>query len=170
MVGKVLLERLYYEPSTGEIRWKEKTNKFKGRPYKKSNKIATTGGKNGYLEVAVMVNYVKYRMYAHRFAFLFMGEDMPKQVDHIDHDRSNNKWSNLASADSLSNGKNMSKSKANTSGVTGVTWDKAKNRWLAQIYVDGKYSSLGIFVQFADAVNARKNAEVLYGFHENHGS
>ncbi len=63
----------------------------------------------------------------------------------------------------------MSKSKKNTSGVTGVTWDKSNNRWIAQIVIDGRHKKLGRFTDFSKAVDARKNAEVLYGFHKNHG-
>ena len=155
--GKFLLSKLFYEPTTGNIRWINNGN------------IATTKTKNGYLEVSAMENGIRYRMFAHRFAIMFMGKKLPEQVDHQDHDRTNNKWTNLKSSCKKHNAKNMSKTKANTSGVTGVVWDKRRNMWKAQIRFNEKVKFLGRFTDFSDAVNARKNAEVLYGYHENHG-
>lgn len=50
-------------------------------------------------------------------------------------------------------------SAANKSGVVGVNWDKSRNRWQAGIRFKGKRYNLGHFVDFADAVEARKKAE-----------
>lgn len=47
----------------------------------------------------------------------------------------------------------------NTSGCSGVNWDKTHERWVARIYVDGKRKCLGYFKNRDDAVAARKNAE-----------
>ena len=49
--------------------------------------------------------------------------------------------------------------KSNTSGVTGVTWDKSKEKWMAQIIFKGKSYHLGRYEKFEDAVKARKEAE-----------
>ena len=40
-------------------------------------------------------------------------------------------------------------------------------RWLSQIYIDGKQVKLGRFAKFSDAVDARKNAEILYNYTNN---
>lgn len=56
------------------------------------------------------------------------------------------------------------KPKNNTSGVKGVSWDKARQKWLAQIVFQGKYYHLGRFDRKEDATEARKEAEEkLYG-------
>ncbi len=47
----------------------------------------------------------------------------------------------------------------NTSGVPGVDWQAAKNRWRATICFKGKRYYLGSYRSFADAVAARKQAE-----------
>jgi hypothetical protein len=57
----------------------------------------------------------------------------------------------------------------NKSGVIGVHWNKNHKYWCAQIMVDRKTIHLGSFKDINDAIKARKNAEKLYGFHENHG-
>ena len=52
--------------------------------------------------------------------------------------------------------------KNNTSGVKGVTWNKARKKWLAVINVDYKVIQLGGFVNKEDVIVARKEAEVKY--------
>lgn len=106
---------------------------------------------------------------AHRLAYLYMLGETPDEVDHINHIRADNRWVNLRDVTRSENCKNNSKRKDNASGVTGVHWKKRDSRWVAQIRVDKETLWLGQFVKFSDAVDARKNAEVLYGFHENHG-
>lgn len=52
--------------------------------------------------------------------------------------------------------------KTNTSGVTGVTWDKSRQKWLAQIVFKGEHKFLGRFGDKEDAIQARKEAEEKY--------
>ena len=47
----------------------------------------------------------------------------------------------------------------NTSGVTGVYWDKSRNMWCAEIMFKHKKYYLGRFSKKTDAISARKNAE-----------
>lgn len=47
----------------------------------------------------------------------------------------------------------------NTSGVTGVCWDKSKQRWVAEIWFQRKRYKLGKYNDFKEAVNVRKSAE-----------
>lgn len=47
----------------------------------------------------------------------------------------------------------------NTSGVRGVTYHKAYDKWYARITVNGRTYGLGYYEHFNDAVRARKNAE-----------
>lgn len=54
------------------------------------------------------------------------------------------------------------KSKANTSGIKGVYWDKRKSTWKACIGFKGKLHHLGYFDNKQDAINARKEAEEKY--------
>lgn len=52
----------------------------------------------------------------------------------------------------------------NTSGVPGVDWLSAKQRWRAMICFQGKRHYLGSYTRFEDAVKARKRAEeALFG-------
>lgn len=55
----------------------------------------------------------------------------------------------------------------NTSGRTGVYWDKEKSKWNPKIAVQYKQKHLGYFDKFEDAVKARVEAEILYFGEEN---
>ena len=52
--------------------------------------------------------------------------------------------------------------KNNTSGVTGVSWNRRKEEWESYITIDDKRKGLGYFSNFDDAVAARKAAEERY--------
>ncbi len=90
-------------------------------------------------------------------------------IDHIDHNKTNNRIENLRIVTHSENMKNQIKRKNNTSGKMGVYWKKANKKWASEICIDGKQIHLGLFLKYSDAVDSRKNAEVLYGFHNNHG-
>lgn len=51
---------------------------------------------------------------------------------------------------------------SNTSGVTGVSWDRSKNKWVAYISVQKKQIRLGNRDNFQDAVSLREEAELKY--------
>ena len=107
----------------------------------------------------------------HTMIILYMlGEEyLQYEIDHVDHDRSNNKWNNLRVVCRKLNSRNLSKNKTNSSGYTGVNWHTSKNKWRAYIMVDYKQVYLGLFKEKEDAIAARKAAEIKYGFHNNHG-
>lgn len=85
-----------------------------------------------------------------------------KYIDHINHDTKNNRKSNLRIVTASQNNMNSSKRSDNISGVTGVSWHKGISKWRARINVDGNEIQLGYFVEFEDAVRARKEAEEKY--------
>ncbi|QDP50286.1 MAG: hypothetical protein Tp178MES00d2C33159851_76 [Prokaryotic dsDNA virus sp.] len=57
---------------------------------------------------------------------------------------------------------NRGLSSNNTSGVKGVIWHEHYNRWCAQIGVDYTNVVLGYYVDWFDAVCARKSGELVY--------
>lgn len=107
---------------------------------------------------------------AHRAAFaLYHGRWPTGQIDHIDHDGTNNRQDNLREVSKAENNRNRSKSSRNTSGHTGVHWCKQGRRWMAQIKINGRSTHIGGFYRIEDAVAARGAAEKAHGFHPNHG-
>lgn len=55
---------------------------------------------------------------------------------------------------------NRTKFRNNKSGVTGVSFDKSKDKWVAYIHKNKVKYLLGCFNSFEDAVSARKSAEL----------
>lgn len=70
------------------------------------------------------------------------------QTDHINQNKLDNRRVNLRTVTAFVNQVNKSKSRNNTSGITGVRWDKSRNRWrvsfrwLGKVYYGGDYISL----------------------------
>lgn len=52
--------------------------------------------------------------------------------------------------------------KNNTSGITGVYYNKKYSKWHARIKVNGEYIHLGYFDDINEAASARYNAEQRY--------
>ena len=119
----------------------------------------------------VIIGINKKLYFAHRLAWLYVHEEWPEvEIDHIDGDTLNNKLENLRAVDRSGNMRNRRISSNNKSGVTGVFWSNKDSRWIATIKSNQKNIYLGCFKNIQEASDCRKNAEKLYGFHENHGS
>ena len=130
-----------------------------------ANKPAGSVNNEGYL--LIWVFDVLYRV--HRIIWLWVHGEMPKHIDHINGDKLDNRIKNLRSVTHKENHRNQSMPRNNTSGVCGVSWHKRDKKWVAYIKVNGKTISLGYFSDKNEAIKARKQADIDYGFHENHG-
>lgn len=154
----------YYEPNTGLLRWRVSRGKVKA-----GDEAGCLAKTCGYRLVRL-----KGKLYlTHRIVWDMLYPENKlahgEEVDHIDHDRVNNRLSNLRKVKHSENMRNQTKPKNNTSGATGVHWDKRKHRWWAYLYKDGKTTHVGYFVDFDKAVLARKEALAKHNFHINHG-
>ncbi len=83
-------------------------------------------------------------------------------VDHINHNQHDNRKFNLRICSQQKNSCNHKISNLNTSGVTGVSWDKERNKWIVYITYNKKVHFLGRYGSFDYAVAARKEAEDKY--------
>lgn len=83
------------------------------------------------------------------------------EVDHINGDPSDNRKCNLRVCTHSENLKNQKLHEDNTSGYSGVNWDKNKRRWVAEIIVDGKRHRKR-FKTKEEAIVKRKEWEELY--------
>jgi hypothetical protein len=121
---------------------------------------------NGYLFGAI----ANQKIFAHRAAWaLHHGYWPDGEIDHVNHYKTDNRISNLRVVQRTQNAMNLSKSKRNLSGVTGVFKHTQTGRWQAQIRINRRSIHLGSFESFDNAVAARRKAEKQHGFHENHG-
>lgn len=85
-----------------------------------------------------------------------------KIPDHDNRNKLDNRKSNLRIVDKSFNAINADIRTTNTSGVTGVSWNKNANSWRAYINYQGKRIELGHRKNFKEAVILRLNAENEY--------
>jgi len=80
------------------------------------------------------------------------------EVDHRDRNGLNNQRSNIRACTPQQNQFNRGPQKNNTSGYKGVSWDKSRNKWKANITLRGKTINLGLFIIITDAAKAYAEA------------
>lgn len=128
---------LNYDPETGVFRW------AKSRGTQKAGALAGTMV-SGYLMIAL-----DWRQYgAHRLAWLYMTGKFPlHQVDHINGDKTDNRFVNLRDVDRSVNQQNLKKARSNniSSGLLGVTFHKKDKKYRARITHNQKRIELGSF-------------------------
>jgi len=164
-----LRQRLRYEPETGKLYWLHYESMPKGWLTKYASKEAFTcrygcGYKQGAVDNKLFL--------AHRVAWaLYYGVWPKESIDHINGLPEDNRIVNLREVSHQENQRNKKKHSTNTSGVCGISWDKKSHKWHAYINVRGdvKRKNLGWFSNLEEAIRARKEAEMKYEFHENHG-
>ena len=87
------------------------------------------------------------------------------ETDHINRNGLDNRRSNLRSCTHSQNVANSEKQKNNTSGFKGVSFLSSgtrKNRWAAEIKVNGKKIFLGYFIRPEIASSVYQNAALKY--------
>lgn len=154
-----LRQAYLYDVNTGELRYRGNT--FTG----KAGDIATYPQNHGYL----ILNIGKKPYLAHRVIFMYMEGYWPAQIDHINHIRTDNRWSNLRDVKHRDNQLNCSVSKNSTVGVNGVSIHKPTGKYRTYITVNSKQKHLGLYASVDEAIHARDLANQQYGFHVNHG-
>lgn len=158
------MKRFIYNRESGILIWKiMPTNSVKI-----GQRVGNTCVFHGNTYLQTSLNRKHYLV--HRVIWLMVHGEWPKYtIDHIDGDGLNNRIENLRDVPDATNKRNMSKARHNTSGFTGVARHSCGSGWVAQIQVDSKNIYLGYFKELTDAIQARQEANLKYGFHENHG-
>ena len=146
-----LHENFLYDSKTGEFLRIQKTGK---------HKIAGSINTLGYR----IIGFKSKDFFAHRLAWLYVYGQMPTcDIDHIDENKSNNAIDNLRLANRSQNMQNVAKAnKNNAQGWRGVYFNKKTGKYFAAICVSGKSKYLGCFEFIEDAIEARRQGQVLY--------
>lgn len=97
------------------------------------------------------------RYQEHRLVYLWHHGFMPKQVDHINRVKSDNRIENLRAADHSTNQMNTD-TRGSQSGLRGVRLVPKTGRWAARIYRNGKEIRIGTFATQEEASAAYKEA------------
>ncbi|WP_129965774.1 HNH endonuclease signature motif containing protein [Escherichia coli] len=113
-----------------------------------------------------LIKYKQNMYLAHHIIWEMHNGPIPEgyQIDHFDRNRLNNNIENLFLVTPQQNQQNRNVQKNNKLGVTGVYFHK--NAYDAFIHVNGKTIYLGRFKDIEDAIRARRDAEIKYGFHK----
>ena len=148
-----LKELLNYNPDTGEFTWLKTNNR--------RIIIGSIAGSNhlGYIQIKLSGKLYK----AHRLAWLYITGEWPQQfIDHINHNRADNKWDNLREASNAENVRNSIKRKNNKSKYKGVYWKQKNQKWSAQICINYKKIYLGLFDSQEEGYKAYCEASKKY--------
>ncbi|WPK42223.1 hypothetical protein [Escherichia phage vB-EcoS-XT34] len=151
----------------GSLYWLEAKDKSKSFNHRLSGKKIGTVMKDGYMRFRF--NDKAYS--CSRVTWEYFNGEIPigMEIDHINHIRDDNRIENLRLVSRSDNQKNLSISKNNKSGVTGVTYHKPSGLWSARINSGGRRFELGYYKTIEEARLARIDAQNEFGFHDNHG-
>ena len=140
-----------YDEDTGLFRHKRGTGRGK------TGSIAGSIRKDG--AVTLKVDDTIY--YGHHLAWLIKYNEWPLRLDHENLNRSDNSIKNLRKANASQNGANHFGWKKKEL-PRGVSWSKAKEKYIAQIKVNYKGKHLGYFDTVTEATQAYKEAAIQH--------
>lgn len=167
LTQNLVRELLNYNPETGIFTWRYRDRKH--FPSDRGHNVwnAKYSGKEagsviyGYIQIKIF----GYEFFAHRLAYLYMtgsflGPGM--QIDHIDRNRSNNRFENLRVVSSTVNMQNtFNPYRNNKVKVRGVRQTLSK-KFDARIRVNNKCQFLGTFSTAEEAHAAYLSAKKVY--------
>lgn len=134
LTAERLRELVHYDPDTGIF------TRLTDRGGYKAGEVMGATSHRGYMKIGVDMR----RYYAHRLAWLYVYGEMPKVVDHISGDTSDNRIANLRNVDQATNLRSIVRpNKVNTSGYRGVS--RKRNKWTAALSLNNKRIGLGVF-------------------------
>jgi hypothetical protein len=151
-----LKKLIEYNPTTGLFRWKRPSGHqavgwFKGNKSVRSYRRLYIRGQHHL---------------AHVVAWALMTGRWPvREMDHIDRDQENNRWSNLRAVTHKQQAMNRSIASNNVTGVHGVSLFRTKRgviRYRAVIRLNRKIISLGLYDDLSLAAKIRRQAERKY--------
>lgn len=140
----------YQVSNIGRVKSLERVVKHhsEGLQIVKEKILKETAANNGYFMVSLYKNNKKRKYVTiHKLVAMAFLSHIPNGykivVDHIDHDKANNRVENLRL---VTQRQNVSHRKIEgTSKYTGVCWNKSRNKWKSAIRIKGKVKYLGYF-------------------------
>lgn len=131
-------------------------------------KWSRQGGKNGYVcrDISPSKNNRK-TLWLHRVILerkIGRPIESGEMVDHINHDKLDNRRAALRIASRNQNAQNRRGAAChNATGIRGVTWDKARRRYRVRVQINLRSFCIGWFENASDAENAAISARKRLG-------
>lgn len=170
---------LDYDPASGDLRWRTVgPHLFVDGKYSAERQSLAWNGRNSGKPAFTAVDNHGYRQgwllgkkfRAHTLCFAHYYGNFPhERIDFLNGDRTDLRINNLRDVGQSVDGKNSAMKKNNLSGFSGVTWDKSRSLWMAQIKVNGRAVFLGRWARNTDAAAAYESAKKQFGFTGRHG-
>jgi len=145
----------YFDHKDGHLYWKKVMHQNK--QYLVGQEVGSIH-KTGYRHVTWMGKIHK----VHRLIFLLEHGYLPKEIDHINGDRQDNRLENLRGVTRSENQFNKAMCSNNTSGFRGVNWHKHSKSWVVRVCTKGKTKILGYFKDLELAGLVADEARNLY--------
>lgn len=146
MKNEIEMFKKYFEYNEGYLYWRNRSG-TRGR-------VGTVAGKlrkDGYFDVGLKGKYYLI----HRIVFALHFGFLPKMIDHINRDRSDNRVENLREIEYSSNNWNSGISSSNTTGVKGIRITRT-GKFEARLAVKGKTIQVGTFSTLDEATSELK--------------
>jgi len=165
---KMLCDLLVYDPATGNLFWRRRPKEMFSsvREHNRWNtryagqRALICVNKTGYCAGHVM----NFSVLAHRVIWAMQTGKWPRgEIDHINGNRSDNRWSNLRVVTRNQNMQNKNPTSGSTSKYLGVGWHKASASWVAQIACNGRKIHIGCFKTESDAAMAYDAEKIKFG-------
>jgi hypothetical protein len=140
---------LRYDAETGKLFWLPRPREmftsdriFGCWNARYAGQEAFTAMTHGYFTGAIMDKSFR----AHRVIWAIQTGAWPKnEIDHINRDRADNRWSNLRQATREENARNQGSVSKTSSKYRGVSWSSRDRVWRAQIQEAGRNRGIGSF-------------------------
>ena len=182
LTAEIVRELLDYNPDTGDLFWKERPLKYFKSERSARRWNTTYAGKKAFItkdkedsskhvRISRKVGSIFDKSYyAHRIIWLHYYGCWPKdQIDHINHDATDNRIINLRDVTASENQRNRTLQKNNKVGHNGIYYDNERKQYRAQIYNGKNSKHIGRYDTLEEAIEARQLANINYNYHPNHG-
>lgn len=129
-------EVLAYDSETGILTWRI------------SFRRAIAGREAGNFDPAIGYHRLRIdgvAILSHHVAWALVKGYWPEEIDHVHGRQAGNMWSNLREATRSQNMGNTGLPANNKSGFKGVSFHRSTGKWQAQIGINGKRTSLGVY-------------------------
>ena len=162
-----------FDHKSGVLTWRRRPRCHYKSDRTWKHALRYTGKVAGYVDTkgyhCVGIDHVTYKV--HRIVWaLHYGEWPTQPIDHRNGNKGDNSIANLREVTHVVNSHNQSFRSTNRSGIHGVSWNRRSGKWVAQIMADRRKLHLGYFNTKEAAEQARKAADVKYGYSHLHGT